>query len=204
MLPELPVRQWVLSLPYRVGLLCAYDPDACALVREMLVRAVAFVQRFDSGLRLNVHVHVLWLDGVYCWEPGRKEEWCGRGGLTDADVGRLVDRVRDRVLRALRRLGKWPDESKELEVGGEEEQQQLALGSAVVQGRAALGGRAGERGRDARPGWYSRDEPYVKAPLCAEVNGFSLRAGGVAPGYDRERLEKLGGYVGRPAGCATS
>lgn len=36
-IPEVPVRQWVLSLPYRVRLLCAYDPDACALVRRVLV-----------------------------------------------------------------------------------------------------------------------------------------------------------------------
>ncbi|MBX3462559.1 MAG: transposase zinc-binding domain-containing protein [Planctomycetes bacterium] len=82
---EAPVRQWVLSLPHRLRVLCAYDPDACALVRRVLLRtvsgwyegrarrqglprsrtgAVAFVQRFDSGLRLNVHFHVLWLDGV--------------------------------------------------------------------------------------------------------------------------------------------
>ena len=113
------------------------------------------------------------------------------------DVGELVEWIRDRVLRALRRLGKWPDEGEELEVGGEEEQLLLALGSAAVQGRAALGGRAGER--DARPGRGSRDEPYVKAPLCAEVDGFSLHAGVVVPGYDRERLEKLCRYAGRPA-----
>jgi hypothetical protein len=74
-LPEVPVRQWVLSLPYRVRALCAYGATACALARSVLVRAVsgfyeraaapagvprprtgavAFVQRFDSGLRLNV------------------------------------------------------------------------------------------------------------------------------------------------------
>jgi hypothetical protein len=73
-LPVVPVRQWVLSLPYRVRLLCAYEPDVCASVRGILVRAVsgyyerrarqrgkprpragavAFVQRFDSGMRLN-------------------------------------------------------------------------------------------------------------------------------------------------------
>jgi hypothetical protein len=77
--------------PYRVRVLCAYDAAACRRVRNVLVRAVsgfyertarragvprpragavAFVQRFDSGLRLNVHVHVLWLDGVYGWELG--------------------------------------------------------------------------------------------------------------------------------------
>ena len=217
-LPEVPVRQWVLSLPYRVRLLCAYDPDACAAVRKALVRAVsgyyeraarrrgkprpragavAFVQRFDSGLRLNVHFHVLWLDGVYCWEPGRKVEWCGHGGLGDEDVSRLVQRIRDGVLRQLRRLGKWPDEGEELEVAGGEEQLLLDLDSAAVQGRAALGERAGER--DARPGRGSRAEPSVKAPLCAEVDGFSLHAGVAVPGSDRERLERLCRYAGRPA-----
>ncbi|MDP3208506.1 MAG: hypothetical protein Q8M65_05100, partial [Rhodoglobus sp.] len=40
-IPEVPVRQWVLSLPYRVRTLCAYDSDACALVRGVLVRAVS-------------------------------------------------------------------------------------------------------------------------------------------------------------------
>ena len=86
-----PVRQWVLSLPYRVRFVCAHDPAALAAVRRILVRAVsgyyeraaarlgkprpragavAFVQRFDSGLRLNVHFHVIWLDGVYSHEPG--------------------------------------------------------------------------------------------------------------------------------------
>jgi len=36
--------------------------------------AVAFVQRFDSGLRLNVHFHVLWLDGVFAHVPGHGVE----------------------------------------------------------------------------------------------------------------------------------
>lgn len=31
--------------------------------------AVPFVSRFDSALLLNVHLHVIWLDGVYSHEP---------------------------------------------------------------------------------------------------------------------------------------
>ena len=33
--------------------------------------AVAFVQRFDSGLRLNPNYHVVRLVGVYSCQPGR-------------------------------------------------------------------------------------------------------------------------------------
>jgi len=128
---EAPVRQWVLSLPYRVRFLCAHDPAALAAVRRIVVRAVsgyyertakrlgkplpragavAFVQRFDSGLRLNVHFHVLLLDGVYSHDPGRGGvEWCEHAQVTDADVALLVRRVRDRVRRKLRQMGKWPE-----------------------------------------------------------------------------------------------
>ena len=52
--------------------------------------------------------HVVWLDGVYSWQPGRSRvAWHEHEGLEDADVARLVRRVQDRVLRALRRAGKW-------------------------------------------------------------------------------------------------
>jgi len=68
------------------------------------------MQRFDSALRLNVHFHVRWLDGEYGWEPGRGElEFHEHAGLCDADVQLLVLWIRDRVLRALRKAGKWVD-----------------------------------------------------------------------------------------------
>jgi hypothetical protein len=35
MLPAPPYRQWVLSLPYRVRVLCAYDPVAAAALRGL-------------------------------------------------------------------------------------------------------------------------------------------------------------------------
>jgi hypothetical protein len=47
-LPERPLRQWVLSLPHALRFLLATDPDALTLV-----------QRFGSALNLNVHFHML-------------------------------------------------------------------------------------------------------------------------------------------------
>jgi hypothetical protein len=61
------------------------------------------MQRFDSGLRLNVHFHVLWLDGVHGWEPGRGQpEFHAQQEVSDADVQQLVQRIHGRVL--------WPGE----------------------------------------------------------------------------------------------
>ncbi len=217
-IPEVPVRQWVLSLPYRVRVLCAYDPAICAGVRRILVRAVsgfyegkarrqglprpragavAFVQRFDSGLRVNLHFHVLWLDGVYASEAGSgRADFCEHGEVTDGDVAKLVAAIRGRVVRYLRRLGKWADAGDEDGTAGDADLL-LELQAASVQGRAALGERAGER--DARVGRGSRSEPLVKRPLCAEVDGFSLHAAVWVAARDRERLERLSRYAGRPA-----
>ena len=219
-IPEVPVRQWVLSLPYRVRTLCAYDADACALVRGVLLRAVSgfyertakrslvprpragavsFVQRFDSALRLNVHLHVLWLDGVYGWEPGRGEpEFHAQPEVLDADVQQLVRWIRDRVLRALRKAGRWVDPDAAAEVGdGAGDELLPGLAAAAVEGRAAFGARAGQR--DGRVGREGRWEPLVKGPLCVEVDGFSLHAGAWVSARDREKLEKLCRYAARPA-----
>ena len=219
-IPTVPVRQWVLSLPYRVRTLCAYDAAACRVVRNVLVRAVsgfyertarregvprpragavAFVQRFDSGLRLNVHFHVLWLDGVYGWEPGQGAPvFAEQGEVTDGDVQQLVKRIHGRVLRALRKAGKWVDPGEAgdgVEAAGDELLPGLA--AAAVQGRAAFGERSGQL--DGRTGRDGRYEPRVKAPLCAEIEGFSLHADAWVAARDRESLERLCRYAARPA-----
>lgn len=52
------------------------------------------MQRFDSGLRLNVQLHVLWLDGAYGWEPGRGQpEFHAKREVRDGDVQQLVQRI---------------------------------------------------------------------------------------------------------------
>jgi hypothetical protein len=157
------------------------------------------VQRFDSGLRLNVHFHVLWLDGVYGWEPGRGAPvFAEQREVTDADVQQLVARIRDRVRRALRKAGQWMDPG-EAGDGADAESGELlpGLAAAAVQGRAALGERAGQQ--DGRVGRDGRNEPFVKGPLCAEMDGLSLHAGTWVGPRDREGLEKLCRYAARPA-----
>jgi len=83
--PAVPVRQWVLSQPYRLRYLLAWDHDLCRAVTGVFVRAVlgslrrrarragaphgrggavAILQRFGAALNLNVHVHALVLDGA--------------------------------------------------------------------------------------------------------------------------------------------
>ncbi len=61
--------------------------------------------------------------------------------LRDEDVAKLVKGIRDRVIRALRRLGKWGEEAdvEELTGGQPGEQLPLQLGSPAAPGSTASG-----------------------------------------------------------------
>ncbi len=39
-LPHVPVRPWVLSFPYRIRFLLAFDPALCSTVRGIFVRTI--------------------------------------------------------------------------------------------------------------------------------------------------------------------
>ena len=220
-LPRVPVRQWVLSLPYVVRWRCAYDRAVCRAVRRILVRAiaryyaqraqqcgigrpqtgsVAFEQRFDSGLRLNLHWHVLWLDGAFAENAdGNGLTFRDHGMVSDADVASLVKTIRDRVRRWLRKHGKWsePGEAPADDPAAGDPGLWRELGAAAIQGRTAMGEGAG--GSDERIGRGSKREPWVKGPLCADLDGFSLNATVRVPDFDRQQLERLCRYCARPA-----
>jgi hypothetical protein len=86
-IPRVPVRQWVLSLPYALRYRLAYDARLVTSVLAIFTKtvfaslirragefgavrnaqcgAVTFIQRFGSALNLNLHLHGLFIDGVY-------------------------------------------------------------------------------------------------------------------------------------------
>ena len=85
-LPAVPVRQWVLSMPFEIRYRLAWDGKLVSAVLAVFLRvvygwyrrqankqghaggrcgSVTFVQRFGSALNCNPHFHVLMPDGVY-------------------------------------------------------------------------------------------------------------------------------------------
>src|SRR5215510_7004856 len=69
--------------------------------------SVTFIQRFGSALNLNLHFHVICLEGVYL---DRTDQECKPRFLTgappsDTDVAAVVQKISRRVIRTLRRLG---------------------------------------------------------------------------------------------------
>jgi Putative transposase/Transposase zinc-binding domain len=128
-LPPLPVRQWVLSVPKRLRYFLQDDAALQGSVLRILVRAVArclrahrpgcsaaarlgavaFIHRFGSALNAHLHFHCCILDGVF----ESAATTAGAAGVVfhpalgiDAPAVRQVQaRVRQQVLRACVRRG---------------------------------------------------------------------------------------------------
>ena len=223
-LPEVPVRQWVISFPWKLRYLLALDAELCREVRRIFLRAVfAFystrardegiaggrtgavcqVQRFGSTANSNLHFHSLVLDGVY-WAPDplTPPTFHRARRITDAEVAKLLFTIRSRVLRLCRRRGLLLDEEELVPVFDEQEQGLLPLlCAASIQGRVALGPEAGSRiTRLGRPVVEDAGGAVVLKELCAELDGFNLHAAVRVDGeHQRDRLEHLCRYITRPA-----
>jgi hypothetical protein len=218
--PQVPVRQWVLSLPYALRYRLAYDPEMVTAVLQVFIRAlfgfyrrlardygigqtqcgaVTFVQRFGSSANLHVHFHVLCIDGVYA--PGRDgtPEFFPLRPPHNDEVRHLAETLAHRIPALLKRRGAQEGES---DAGDSDrlavDQPWLSeVYAASVSGRLATGPDAGRRvalGGD-------RVDPEVldttTTPRCAAVSGYSLHANVAIPKHDRLRLN---GSAGTPRG----
>ena len=140
------------------------------------------------------------LDGVFsAIADGDALEFYPTPPPSDAEVARLLSRIRARILRLLARRGLAPDVDVTPPDPVAEESPALAgLSSASVQGRVALGERAGARllalGRDPEARWAT-----CGGARHAHLDGFDLHANVAVRGEDRKGLEQLCRYLLRPA-----
>jgi hypothetical protein len=216
--PDVPVRQWVLSLPPRLRYQLAWNHDACKAVAGLFVRAVldslrrraslsalrdgrsgavAIIQRFGGALNLNVHIHALVLDGVFTREA-EAVRFHDLATPTALDVAEVLAAVEPGIRRVLDRHGLGDDDGEGAAGAWADEAPVLAdLAAASVQGVVALGARRG--GRVSRLGAEPSDvdEPPPR-PAHARWNGLDLHAGVVVPAGQRTRLEQVCRYVLRP------
>ena len=219
-LPEVPIRQWVLSLPFALRYRLAYDARLATEVLRVFVRAVfaslrrsarrkwgvsqgqcgavTFVQRFGDALNLNVHFHSLVLDGVYEASPDGPVRFRPLPPPDDAEVEDVARRVGRRLARLLERRRLGPDaDPSEADPLPAEEPLLAALYAASVAGRVATGPRAGRRVLRLGDRVDAEDLPLVEGERCTTVGGVSLHANVEAPARDRRRLERLCRYVAR-------
>ena len=214
-LPWVPVRQWVLSLPFALRYRMAYDSVLMADVLTVFARAVfgelrqrareslgigasqcgavTFVQRFGSALNLNIHFHMLALDGVYVSGTDGYPEFHALTAPENEEVIRLTVLVARRILAMIeRRRGADEDALSRDEPG------LAALYAASVRGRIAAGPHAGNRVGTLGDQIDGDSLDALTSPRCASVDGFSVHANVGIGARDRQRLERLCRYAARP------
>ena len=228
-LPEVPIRHWVCTLPWGVRALLAYDQKLCTQVlhafvsvarrslakrakvllglksvRHVLTGAVAAIQRTDSALRLNVHFHVLVLDGVYVRNATSGElEFHTLPTPTRAQVAEIAERTALRLEKALRARGRslQPDDYTDPEpLPLQLEHPALAACYDAAAKGLAVGGEHADQValRLVHGSGQSASSSATDAP-AAEIRGVNLYAKQVVDGRDRKQLERLCRYLLRPA-----
>ena len=96
--PDVPVRQWVLTLPHRVRYLLAWRHDVCRAVARILHRAI------ERHLR-DVHVHALVLDGAYARPRRGQLRFYAAPVPSATDVAEILAAIVPRIDRLLARHG---------------------------------------------------------------------------------------------------
>ncbi len=222
-LPEVPVRQWVLTLPYPLRYRCAWNARLTTEVLRAFLRAVfadqrrrarkqlgirkgscgsvTFIQRFGSALNLTPHFHTLVLDGVYAGTSSDLGPFAPLPAPETEDVARVLAGTARRILRRFERKGITMDEDPL----AADDPLMAMLGAASIRSRIATGPEAGEPWRRLgdRVEPVGEDDDGVEPgalvpPRCVRHGGMSLHADVAVPAGDRRRLERLCRYVARP------
>jgi len=217
-LPEVPVRQWVLTLPYPLRYRCAYDARLASEVLRAFVRAlfaelrrrarlqgelrdgrcgaVTFLQRFGSALNLNLHFHTLALDGAYDLSGGIPTRFLPLRPPSADGVARVLAGTARRIKRLL--ASRAEDDG----ALARDEPLLATLAAASLGTRTASGPDAGAPwrrvGDRVDPQDTDADPDPEASPRTPQHGGMSLHAEVAVPARDRCRLERLCRYVARP------
>jgi rRNA maturation protein Nop10 len=162
--------------------------------------AVTLIQRFGSALNLNIHFHILFLDGVYQVAPdGTRLRFQWVREPTSAQLTQLAHTIARRVGRLLEREGLLEGDTEQLDLGDvldEEDPMPDLIGHSITY-RIAVGPHRGRKVFTLQTlpgsGW---DDGSADAP--GNVAGFSLHAGVAAKACQRDKLERLCRYICRP------
>src|SRR5262249_44123682 len=117
-LPWVPTRPWVVSVPIPLRYWMASSQDLTAPVHTIIRRTIAqyyvnqavtrgaershvhpgsvsFLQRFGRALNVNLHFHVIALEGVYLdrTDQGRPPRFLAGEPPTDTDIAAVVQKI---------------------------------------------------------------------------------------------------------------
>jgi hypothetical protein len=146
---------------------------------------------------LNIHLHCLFLDGVYC-TTGDVPVFHPVRAPTAEQLQTLLNQIITRVMKLLTRQGYLIEEQGMTYMAETDPDSAMApLQSAACTYRIALGPRAGQKVLTLQSG--PRFEAQPTPQRCANEQGFSLHAEVRCAMNQRHKLEQLCRYITRPA-----
>lgn len=221
-IPFVPTRHWVLSVPFELRYWMASDDKLvkevnrilCAEINNYLRKKarkfgirggetgiVSYLQRAGSALNLNLHFHLLALDGIYTVDEEGDAIFHRVSGIHEHEVSRVVEGVSRRIIKHLRKSGKLSSEGENVYIGDQTDDLDLTLSHlkrASISSRIALGPRAGLKVRRIGASFgYEEEIAKSQGYGCASKNGFSIHAATSIKAHERDRLQQLLRYVGR-------
>jgi hypothetical protein len=217
-LPHQPMRQWVLSVPFQLRFLFASQPVIMAKALGIVYRAIStrisrkaghtkttahtgavtLIQRFGGAINLNVHFHMLFLDGVYVENNyGSAVHFQWIKSPTNEELAKLTHTIAKRIGRFLEKQGLLVQDVENSylstsAIGDEDDPMHQLHGSSITY-RVAVGPRQGRKVFTLQTIPASDPEEWV-----GNVDGFSLHAGVAAKAHERKKLERICRYIARP------
>lgn len=215
-IPHIPTRQWVLSVPAPLRYLIAYDNHALNKVMMVFMNtltsylrskakksggkalgasdyfagSVSVIQRFGSALNLNTHIHSQVSDGVYVLLPDERLHFLRVPPPSDEEIRKVTIKIARRIHGYL---------EKRVEEGEHDEllEKQPLLAkcyAASIRYLSAFGLSSG------RP-LLRLIDPHGRKQKDRDdltVMGFNLHASVAIEADDRAGLERVLRYMGRP------
>jgi hypothetical protein len=221
-LPDVPLRQFVVTVPFPLRFPLAFDGALLGQVVRIFVDtvdgwyrrrhvdrglppgetgAVAVIQRANSDLRLNPHVHSIFLDGVYSADrDGKGLMFHPAPAPSQEEIESLVGKASKRILRFLQRrkvitLVTAPGDGEVTVVGDETMGEKDPLLARLL--AAAAAGATNQR-KPLRIVLDPDERPVGKGTLCAQTQGFNLHAATKVAANDTQGRLALCKYVLRP------
>ncbi|MEK7706337.1 MAG: transposase [Myxococcota bacterium] len=159
-IPDVPVRQWVITVPPPVRYLLAYDAELLAHVVRIFVHAVfahlrlvarrelsvpdgarieaggvCVPQRFNSALGLAPHLHALVADGVWVQSsPDAQPTFHALPAPSNAELAAVAWSVCERTVKLLKKRGQWVDADPGEDRLAQEQPLLAGLASASIAG----------------------------------------------------------------------
>jgi hypothetical protein len=162
--------------------------------------AVTLIQRFGSALNLNVHFHMIFLDGIYI-DEGSEDDNQRFVQVTHhqaKDIVNLTHKISLRIARYLERSGFITRDSENsyladdvLNDSNMTEHQSYSIGY-----RISIGPQKGKKVFSLQTLPPTVDE--ISKEYLGKVAAFSLHAGVSVNACQRDKLERLCRYIARP------